>query len=104
MPHLGKSGTLWVDDIAITLSDLTSVLDNQVAPRRQEIARNNRISFPRQTSFTFEEYAVNGKALRRSSSIVDAVDLNHLDLSSGVYLIRAKTREKTYFSRMILSK
>jgi hypothetical protein len=101
---LAKSGTLWVDDIAITYSDLAPVTQKAVQPARQGFILNNRISFPRAMPYALEAYGVNGKLILKTSGIANMVNINQLGLSSGAYLIKANTNEKTYTSRVVLER
>ena len=101
---LHGSGTLWVDDIAITYTDIAPVTQKAVTPARQGSILKNRISFPHEMPYTLEAYQVNGKLIQKTAGIANAVNCENLGLSSGAYLIKAKTKEKIYSGRVVLER
>ena len=101
---LWKYGTLWVDDIAITYTNIPQSVNYAAAPAKQGIIRNNRIIFSRQMPYSFEACSIDGKAILRRSGIASALDLNRFDLQNGVYLVRVKTPERTYSSKVMVSR
>jgi hypothetical protein len=101
---LSNAGTLWVDDIAITYTDIAPVTQKAVTPARQGAVLNNRISFPRAMPYSLEACGVNGKMILKTSGIANAVNLDRLGLSSGAYLVKAKTKEKIYSGRVVVGR
>jgi hypothetical protein len=101
---LSKSGTLWVDDIAITYTDIAPVTQKAVTPARQGAILNNRISFPRAMPYSLEACGVNGKMILKTSGVANAVNLDRLGLVSGAYLVKAKTSERTYNGRVVVGR
>ena len=101
---LSKSGTLWVDDIAVTYTDIAPVTQKAIAPARQGAILNNRISFPRAISYSLEACGVNGKMILKTSGVSNLVNLDRLGLASGSYLVKVKTREKTYAGRVVVGR
>jgi hypothetical protein len=101
---LWKSGTLWVDDIAITYTDLAQPIKNETAHAGRGSVRNNLISFSRQMPYSFEANSIDGKAIAKQSGMAASLDLNRMGLKNGVYLVRVKTPEKTYSSKVVVSR
>jgi hypothetical protein len=101
---LAKSGTLWVDDITVTYTNITPVNQKVKAPGHQESMTNNRISFSCRQAYSLEACAINGKILLRKSGIADVVDMNRLSLSCGVYLVSVKAGEKTFTGRVAVER
>jgi hypothetical protein len=101
---LAKSGTLWVDDIAVTYSDLAPVTQKAATHVHQGAVLNNRISFPREMPYSLEACGVNGKMILKTSGVASAVNMDRLGLVGGAYLVKAKTSEKTYTGRVVVSK
>lgn len=101
---LANSGTIWIDDIAITYTDLAPVTQKNATPARQGSILNNRISFSNEMPYTLEAYGVNGKVILKTAGIANAVNLDKLGLSSGAYLIKAKTKDKVYSGRVVLER
>jgi|GEM_PF-1388980 hypothetical protein len=101
---LWKYGTLWVDDIAITYTSIPQAVSYSVGPGKQGYVRNNRISFSRQTPYSLEACSVDGKVVMRQSGLASALDLNRCGLKNGVYLMHIQTPEKTYASKVIMSR
>jgi len=101
---LWKSGTLWVDDIAVTYTAIPQATNYTVSPAEKEMIRNNRIAFSRKIPYSFEACSIDGKAIMSQSGIASALDLNRFDLKNGVYLVRVKTMEKTYSSKVMMSR
>jgi hypothetical protein len=101
---LWKSGTFWVDDIAITYTDIPQSVNYAIMPIKQGIIRNNRITFSHQMPYSFEACSVDGKAILRRSGMASALVLNSFNLQNGVYLVRVKTPERTYSSKVVVSR
>jgi len=100
---LWQSGTLWVDDIAVTYQP-TSAVKPDVEPQRQGSILNNRISFSRPTAYSFEACSFDGKILLRRTGQASELDLNRLDLKNGVYIVRVQTPDKSYTSKVMVSR
>lgn len=100
----GVGSTLWVDDVAVTYSDLAPVTQKAVTPARQGSILNNRISFPRAMAYSLEAYGVNGKMILKTSGVANKVNIDQLGLSSGAYLVKAKTKEKIYSGRVVVER
>ena len=102
---LWKSGTLWVDDIAVTYHDIAPQSVNYaVTPGKQGSIRNNRILFSREMPYSIEASSIDGKRVFCQSGLASALDLDRLDLKNGVYLMRVRTPGKTYNSKVIVSR
>jgi predicted alternative tryptophan synthase beta-subunit len=54
--------------------------------------------------YSFEACSIDGKAIMSQSGIASALDLNRFNLKNGVYLVRVKTMEKTYSSKVMMSR
>lgn len=100
---LSNAGTMWVDSIAITYTDVPVVQKAFTSPQRGAI-RNNRITFSSIMPYSLEVCGLNGKLILRKSGIAKTIDLNGLAAGSGVYLVRVETAKKTFASRVVLSK
>ena len=101
---LWKYGTLWVDDIAITYQNLPAAISNITEPGKQGSVLNNRISFSRQTPYVFEACSIDGKTVMRRSGLASELNLDRVGLKNGVYLMRVQTPEKTYTSKVMVSR
>jgi hypothetical protein len=101
---LWKYGTLWVDDIAITYKDIPQAVNYSVEPARQGSIVNNRISFSRQMPYSLEVCSVDGRMVANRSGLASSLDLDRLALKKGVYLVKVQTLEKTYNSKVIMSR
>lgn len=104
---LAAPGTLWVDDIEITYQDPVPVVPElqKASPlSHTDPLRNNRIVFSRAIPFLIEACGMNGRLLLRKSGIAESVDLNRLAVGRGMFIVRVKTAEKQYTSRLILLK
>jgi hypothetical protein len=103
---LSKKGTLWLDSITVTYRDTgaTPIINNAIEPQAKEYAGVNHIVFSHSMPYTLEACALNGKMIMRKSGIAASVDLNKVNLVSGAYIMKVKTSEKNYTSRVFLSK
>jgi hypothetical protein len=95
---------LWVDDIAVTYKDIPQAINYSLEPSRKGSIVNNRISFSRQMPYLFEASSIDGKMVMRRSGLAMALDLNRLGLKNGVYFVRVRTSDKTYNSKVIVSR
>jgi hypothetical protein len=98
-----KAGTLWVDDIAIAFAD-DPVIQKTVQPARQGLLVNNRIVFLSVIPYTLEAFDVNGKIVLKSSATAKSVDLNHLNLQDGAYLVRVTAAGKIWSGKVLTGK
>jgi len=103
---LSKKGTLWIDSITVTYRDTgaTPIINNAIEPQVKEYTGVNHIAFSHSMPYTLEACALNGKMIMRKSGIAASVDLNRVNLVSGAYIMKVKTAEKNYTSRVFLSK
>jgi hypothetical protein len=99
---LSKSGTIWVDDIAITYIDIAPVTHKTVQTPRQGSIMNNRITFASAMPYSLEACGINGKVLLQKSGIASRLDLTQLSLRNGAYLVRVKTGEKSMTGRVMI--
>jgi hypothetical protein len=101
---LWKSGTLWVDDIAVTYQNIPSAINYVDGPGKQGSVLNNRISFSGQTPYVFEACSIDGKMVMRRSGLASELNLDRVGLKNGLYLLRVQTPEKTYTSKVMVSR
>jgi len=99
-----NAGTLWIDDITVTYTDLAPVLPRATVQNRQTTFRNDRVSFSRPMAYSMKVCGVNGKVLLQKSGTAAEVNLNRLDLTSGAYMVSVKTAEKTFSGRVMAGK
>jgi hypothetical protein len=99
-----KYGTLWIDDIAITYQNIPQAVNYSMEPARQGSIVNNRISFSRQMPYSLEACSVDGRMVANRSGLASSLDLDRLALKKGVYLVKVQTPEKTYNSKVIMSR
>ncbi|MBN2038128.1 MAG: hypothetical protein JW768_15410 [Chitinispirillaceae bacterium] len=99
---LAKSGTIWVDDIAVTYTDIVPVTHKAGHTARQGSIMNNRIIFASAMPYSLEACGINGRVVAKRSGIAPQLDLTRLGLQSGAYLVRVKAGEKSLTGRVMI--
>jgi hypothetical protein len=102
---LRYSGTLWIDDIAVTYTDLAPVLPRTVSrTSRESTILGNKITFSSPQRYSLDVCGVNGRLLLRKSGVAGSVDMNKLGLSNGTFLVRVKTEKKTFAGKVAVGR
>jgi len=100
---LSKGGPLWVDDIAITYES-SSIGDIHMQTTKHDGIYHNRISFSHAMAYSLEACSLDGQTIARKTGIASSLDLNKCDITNGIYLMKVKTSQRTYTSRIVVSR